>query len=223
MRRTAMTAALLLSSCATTQPPSSEPAAPVAATAPATPALAPSAAALKPVTVEFASATATKAGEKLTETRYSEKPDDVAITAKTFADGVITILGNVGTGKGSSYGGIGLNFSIYAGGKPIDARGYRAVTFRLASTTTHKLRVRISGANREKRDGGCYPVYMQAVGPELKSYTIPFEKFEAESWCGSKAEPVTATLGDLAGYEVADITVSKDPTSFSIGPITLEP
>jgi len=221
MRRTAIVAALLLSSCATTQAPPAEAAAP--AEVPAAEPSAPPPAALNPISVEFANAEVTRAGAKLTETKYSERADDVAINAKIFSEGVVTILGNVGLGKGSSYGGIGLNFSIATDGKPLDARGYRAVTFRLASPTPRKLRLRISGADRAKRDTGCYPVYTQAVGPEMKSYTIPLARFEAESWCGSKAEPVLATLANLWGFEVADISISRDPTAFSIGTITLEP
>lgn len=214
MRRSAILSALLLSSCASTQTPVD--------VAPAAPASAPRAAAA-PLTVEFANAEATRAGAVLTETKYSEKVDDVAITAKIYSQGVVTILGNVGLGKGSSYGGVGLSFSVHGDGKPVDARGFKAVTFRLSSPTPRKLRLRLSGADRAKRDDGCYPVYTQAVGPEMKRYTIPLVKFRAESWCGAKAEPVLATLGNLWGYEVADTTISRDPTAFSIGPITLEP
>ncbi len=216
MHRTAIAAALLLLSCATTPPPPPEP-------AEVPEVVAPPPVVLQPVSVEFASAEVTRAGAKLTETKYSEKADDVAINAKIFSEGVVTILGNVGMGKGSSYGGIGLNFSITTDGKSIDGRGYKAVTFRLASPTPRKLRLRITGADRTKRDTGCYPVYVQSVGPEMKAYTIPLSKFQAESWCGSKAEPVLATLGNLWGFEVADNTVSRDPTAFSIGTITLEP
>lgn len=222
MRRSAIVLGVLLSSCATTKaPPPAEPAAsagPAAADAVAAPPVV-----LQPISVEFANAEVTRAGAKLTETKYSEKADDVAITAKIYSEGVVTLLGNVGLGKGSSYGGIGLNFSITTDGKSLDARGYKAVTFRLASPTPRKLRLRIAGADRGRRDAGCYPVYTQAVGPELKSYTIPLARFEAEGWCGAKAEPVLATLGDLWGFEVADITLSRDPTAFSIGTITLEP
>lgn len=210
MRRSAILSALLLSSCATTQTPSN--AAPHA-----------SQGRLAPVRVEFASAEVTRAGAELTETKYSEKAEDVAITAKIYSGGVVTILGNVGLGKKSSYGGIGLSFSIHADGKPVDARSYKAVTFRLSSPTPRKLRLRLSGSDRAKRDGGCYPVYTQAVGPEMKSYTIPLAKFQAESWCAAKAESVLATTGNLWGFEVADTTLSRDPTAFSIGPITLEP
>lgn len=220
MHRSAIALALLLSSCATTQAPLPEPAAPAETPDAAT---APPPVVLRPISVEFANAEVTKAGAKLTETKYSEKADDVAITAKIYSEGVVTILGNVGLGKGSSYGGIGLNFSITTDGKSLDGRGYKAVTFRLASPHPRRLRLRISGADRARRDAGCYPVYTLAVGPEMKGYTIPLAKFEAESWCGSKAEPVLATLGNLWGFEVADITISGDPSAFSIGPITLEP
>lgn len=224
MRRTAIAAAvLLLSSCATTPAPSPEPP-PALAEAPAVePSAPPPAVVLQPVSVEFRNAEVTKAGAAINETRYAEKADDAAITAKIYAEGVITILGNVGLGKGSSYGGVGLNFSVTTDGKSLDARGYKAVTFRLSSPVKRNLRLRITGADRAKRDGGCFPVYTQAVGPELKAYTIPLDRFEAESWCGKKGEPVLATLGNLWGFEVADITVSRDPTAFSIGTITLEP
>ncbi len=216
MRRTAIAAAaLLLSSCSTT--PARPPAPPVA-----DPGL-PPAVVLQPVSVEFVSAEVTKAGAAINETRYSEKPDDVSIDAKVYAQGVITILGSVGVGKGSSYAGIGLNFAIMGDGAALDARGYKAVTFKLSSPVKRELRLRLWGDDRRKRETGCYPVYTLAVGPQMKAYTIPLSKFAAESWCGSKAEPVPATLGNLWGFEVADITVSGDPTAFSIGSVTLVP
>jgi hypothetical protein len=218
MHRTAIAAAaLLLSSCATTSAPSPEPPARAAEAAEA--GLPP----LQPVSIEFVNAEVTKAGAAINETRYSEKPDDVAIDAKIYAQGVITILGSVGVGKGSSYAGIGLNFAVTGEGKALDARGYKAVTFKLSSPVKRSLRLRLWGDDRRKRETGCYPVYTQTVGPQMKAYTIPLSKFEAESWCGSKAEPVLATLGSLWGFEVADITVSRDPTAFSIGSVTLEP
>ena len=214
MRRTTIAAAaLLLSSCSTTPPPGP----PVA-----DPGLPPPAV-LQPVSVQFVSAELTKAGAAINETRYSEKPEDVSIDAKIFAEGVITILGSVGVGKGSSYAGIGLNFAVTGEGKSMDARGYKAVTFELSSPVKRDLRLRIWGDDLRKRETGCYPVYTQAVGPQMKAYTIPLSRFAAESWCGSKAEPVLATLGNLWGFEVADITVSHDPTAFSIGSVTLEP
>ncbi len=216
MRRTAIVvAALLLSSCSTTPAPPS-------ARAVADSGLPPPAA-LQPVPVEFVSAELTKAGAAINETRYSEHPDDVAIDAKIYAEGVITILGSVGVGKGSSYAGIGLNFAVTGEGKSLDARGYKAVTFKLSSPVKRDLRLRIWGDDLRKRETGCYPVYTQAVGPQMKAYTIPLSKFEAESWCGSKAEPVLATLGRLWGFEVADITVAREPTAFSIGSVVLEP
>ncbi len=205
MRQTAIVAVLLLTVCATAEPK---------------PAAAPAAGA---ASVEFASPEATKAGAVVTETKYSEKPGDVEITKKEFAAGVVTITGQVGMGKGSSYYGIGLNFAINADGKPIDARAFKSVTFHVASTTARTLRLRISGSDEKVRNGGCYPVYVQDVTKDVKEYTIPVSKFASESWCAAQSKSVDSTLADLYGFEVADTTASKGPTQMMVGTITLNP
>ncbi len=220
MPQTAIIAIMLLTACATSGSSTASPAKAEAAPAAAAPAAAPSAGA---VSVEFASPEATKAGGVVTETKYSERAGDVEITKKEFAGGVVTLTGQVGVGKGSSYFGIGINFPINADGKPIDGRAYKTVTFQVASTTARALRLRVSGADEKVRNSGCYPVYVQEVTKEVKAYTIPLSKFASESWCAANSKSVDSTLTELYGFEVADTTASKGPTVMSVGTITLNP
>jgi hypothetical protein len=228
MRTITMLAGVLaFTACATTEPkPAAAPA--EAAPAKAEPAkaepapAAPAADALAPVQVEFISQSATASGGAIQDTAYSEKAEDVTITKREIADGLLTYTGQVGMGKGSSYAGIGLYVELFKGGKTLDATKYKSVTFRLASTAGN-LRLRIAGSDQKIREGGCYPVVTQAVTPTPTDYTIPLSKFQAEGWCGSKAVSAAATLKELYGYEVADITIAKTPVTISVGNITLNP
>ncbi len=214
MRRIAVFALFLVSACAT---------APTATVSNAEPAAAPAAMpAAAGLSVEFASAEATKAGGVVTETKYSEKPGDADITARTFADGVVTYAGQVGFGKGSAWAGIGFSWDVAKDGAPLDATAYKTVTFRLAATTG-VLRVRIVGNEKDTRDNGCYPIFLQPVSPKVQEYTIPFSKFAAESYCGAKARSPKDVLRALTGFEVASSDMTGKPITISAGAVTLNP
>jgi pyruvate/2-oxoglutarate dehydrogenase complex dihydrolipoamide acyltransferase (E2) component len=223
MRATTLVVLLAFTACATpgekpaAAPPKAEPAAAAAAPAAAPPA------AERYVAIEFASAELTRLGGTVGDTRYSEKPDDAAITKKQVADGVLTYEGQVGFGKGSQWAGIGFSANIQPDAKPMVARQYKTVTFKLASPTTGALRLRIIGPEDKIRNAGCYPIYMQAVTKDLTEYTIPLSRFAAESYCGAQARSTDQTLGELVGFEVVDVAMKKAPTSFSSGSITLSP
>jgi len=173
--------------------------------------------------VEFASAEATKMGGLVGDTKYSEKPDDAAINKKEFADGVVTYSGQVGFGKGSQWAGIGMSVNIQPEGKPMNAKAYKSVTFKLASATTGALRLRIIGSEEKIRTAGCYPIYMQPVTKDLTEYTINVGKFAPESWCAAQSRTADGTITELVGFEIVDIALKKAPTAFSIGSITLNP
>jgi hypothetical protein len=220
-----MLAAMLFVACAhngkKAEPAKAEPAKEPAKSEPAKaePAAVPAGAAVK---VEFASASATKAGAPLEDTKYSEQANDASIDKKEFADGVVTFSGQVGLGKGSQWAGIGFWAPVFKDLKTMDATKYKSVTFKLASTAG-TLRLRIAGGDQAARSGGCYPVVMQEVTPTLAEYTIPLEKFKAESWCGPKAIAVPDTMKSFYGYEIADISVAKKPVTISVQSITLNP
>jgi hypothetical protein len=213
MRRIAILSLMLLAACVHTKK---------AETAKAEPAKAEQPAMGGAVVVEFASASATKAGAPIEDTKYSEKADDASIDKKEFAGGVVTYAGQVGLGKGSGWAGIGFWAPITADSKPIDATKFKSVTFKIASTAG-QLRLRLAGGDQAARGGGCYPVFMQDVTPTVTEYTIPLAKFQAESWCGPKAISVADTLPNLWGYEIADISVAKKPITISVQSITLNP
>lgn len=217
MRRIVMLAALLFAACAhhgkKVESAKAEP-------AKVEPGKAEPTAVSNPEKVEFASATATKAGAPLEDTNYSEQPKDASIDKREFANGVVTYSGQVGLGKGSQWAGIGFWAPLTKEMKTIDATKYKSVTFKVASTAG-TLRLRIAGGDQAQRSGGCYPVFMLDVTPTLADYTIPLEKFKAEGWCGPKGVSAADTLKTLYGYEVADIAVAKKPVTISVQSITL--
>jgi len=220
MRHTTLAVLLVFTACATAEKK------PVEAAAPAAPAAAepakPAATAGALAVVEFASATATKAGAELTETKYSERPDDAAITEKKFENGAVTWVGQVGFGKGSSWAGIGFWAFVKGDRSPVDLSAAKAVTIRLASPTTRALRVRIAGADEKIRNMGCYPVSTQQVTAELKEYTIPLSQFAPEGWCAGNGRSIQQTVPQVAGFEIVDLAIQKAPTSFSVGTITVQ-
>lgn len=177
-----------------------------------------------PVTVvEFTSATATRSGGEVTDTKYSERTDDAVINSRDFANGVVTYAGQVGMGNGSAWAGIGLNVNVQPERKPMDASKFKSVTFRLAAAPEGSLRLRVIGADEKIQKAGCYPIVMQAVTKDVKEYTIPLSKFSSEGWCGANARAVQKVLPELTGFEVADTNMRKSPASLSVGSITLNP
>ncbi|HYD40588.1 MAG TPA: hypothetical protein VEB43_07145 [Anaeromyxobacter sp.] len=223
MRHTSLAVLLVFTACATAEKKPAEAAAPAAPAAaePAKPA-AEAAPAGALATLEFASATATKTGAELMETRYSERPDDAAITDKKFENGAVTWTGQVGFGKGSSWAGIGFFAFFHADKSPVDLSAAKAVKIRLASPTTRTLRVRVAGADEKIRNMGCYPVSMQQVTAEAKEYTIPISQFSPEGWCAANGRSIQQTLPQAVGFEIVDLAIQKSPTSFSVGTITVQ-
>ncbi len=173
--------------------------------------------------VEFTGATATRSGGEVTDTRYSEKADDAVINGREFADGVVTYTGQVGMGKGSAWAGIGLSVNIQPQGKPMDARKFKSVTFRLAAAPPGSLRLRVIGTEEKIRSAGCYPIVMQNVTREVKEVTVPLSKFSSEGWCAGNARDLEKVLAELVGFEIVDVNMRKAPASLSVGSITLNP
>jgi hypothetical protein len=173
--------------------------------------------------VVFTGPKSTRSGGEVGDTVYSERSEDAAITERAFASGVVTYTGQVGFGKGSTFAGIGLNVNIQAQAKPIDATRFKSVTFRLASPTTRSLRLRIIGSDVKISQQGCYPTTLIRIGPQMKEYTFGFKDFDPETWCGANGQPYQKVIPELAGFEIADISIQGKPTSFSVGTITLNP
>jgi hypothetical protein len=217
MRPVAPVVLLFVAACATGErrPPAARPAA--AAEVPAGASL--------PV-VEFVSAELTKRGGAVIPFTYSERPGDVSVDRVEFSkpSGVVTVSGQVGFGKGSSYAGLGITIDMLPPGDgTVSVTPYRTVTFRLSSPNGATLRVKVRGGDEKVRLKGCYPAYLVTTTPEMKEYTIPFAKFLPETWCGGQGVSIAGTLPDLFGFEIADAGIRKAPTSFSVGAITVNP
>jgi len=173
--------------------------------------------------VSFASVNTTAQGGEVSEIIYSEIPDDADITAKVISQGVVMAVGHVGKGKGSKWGGIGLNIPIGVTNSKIDARGYRSITVKLASPTTGYLRLRLYGPEWDIISAGCYPIAVQAVTAKVTEYTIPFISFASENWCGAKSRSVMKTLSQLSAIEVVDNAIANKETRIVVGSMRLNP
>ena len=176
----------------------------------------------KPI-IDFASAAAPAQGGAVGNVVYSQNPNDAALTRKDFADGVLTVVGQVGMGKASQWAGMGVTTNIGGEGVSLDASGYKSISFKLSATAPTKLRVRIVGDEKEINLAGCYPIVMQAVTSELTEYTVPLSAFASEGWCGGKSRSVAKTISALSGFEVDDTNMNGKETSFSLAAVRLNP
>jgi hypothetical protein len=174
------------------------------------------------VTYEFATAEFTRQGGAINLTKYSEPAGDVSFQGKTVTDGVLTVKGKVGLGRGAAVAGLGPNWDLAPGAAPIDASKFKSVTFRLAAST-RSLRLRLVGNLPGTQKNGCYPIVVVEVSEQMKEYPIPLEKFEPEKWCGNKGRDARETLPALVGFEVVSTNVSQLPLTLSIGATTLNP
>jgi hypothetical protein len=157
---------------------------------------------------------------------FAEKPGDVAINPVSFSSGAARATGTIEPRRGSSWGGIALSTSLLRGGRVIDATSARTLAISLASTGSDTLRVRLVGSNTALRDGGCYPVAVVRVAPELKEYAVPIASFVPEPYCSVNAPLGGVVAAALTAVEVADATVSpgrKRQVDFTVGVIRVMP
>ncbi|KQV95197.1 hypothetical protein ASC87_25425 [Rhizobacter sp. Root1221] len=187
----------------------------------ATPAPAPSAPAAKPFAT-FTNAATTVQGGTFDGFDYAEKAGDAGLLAVTPAAGAVRVTGFIGTAKGSTWAGIGLTVQGAPSGAQ-DLSRYTAVRVSLASASAKTLRVRLVGTDAATLASGCYPVFMQAVTPQLRDYDIPMAAFAPEGHCGSNARTTAATLPAVVAIEVADPTVAaqRRDVDFQVGAISL--
>lgn len=218
------TVAMCLGACALA-PTAVAPAPADAAPAPA-PALAPAPAPSTSATTAFATfttAATTVQGGAFDGFAYAEKAGDAGLGAVTPAAGAVRVTGFVGAAKGSTWAGIGLTVQGAPNGAVQDRSRQTTMRISLASTSAKTLRVRLVGNDAATLANGCYPVFVQAVTPELRAYDIPLAAFAAESYCGSNARTTAATLPALAAVEVTDPTVAaqRRDIDFQVGAISL--
>jgi hypothetical protein len=159
-------------------------------------------------------------GANLNPITYSEKGGDAQMGSIEVAAPVAVVKGQIGNAKGSQWAGIGVLVSHDKAPVPLDLSGYRALKLTLSSPTVTVLRVRIAADDSKILNLGCYPVFMQSVGPTAKDYTIPFARFEPESFCGDNARSMKATVGKVTYVEVVDTANQRNkPTEFAVGRI----
>jgi endo-1,4-beta-xylanase len=157
--------------------------------------------------LEFARFTSTNQsvqGGAIVKTEYSEKAGDSQVTSLRSENGVVIVDYKLTKQAGSSYAGAGVGINALADGKTVDAKAFTALRLQVASSQATSLRIRISSNDPAIINAGCYPVFFLTVTPELKSYTIPLEKFAPLGYCGANARSIAQVIGSVFIVEVAD-------------------
>ena len=164
-------------------------------------------------------ASASNQGAELLKISYSEREGDAAVESIAIVGEVATLKGEIGNKKGSQYAGVAMQLT-HGGNAVKDLSAYKSVRFKLASPTVGSLRLRIAGDDTKILNAGCYPIYIQAVKPELTEYTIALSKFAPEEYCGSNGRTLKSTIDKVMFMEVADTANTRNkPTEFSVGKI----
>lgn len=149
---------------------------------------------------------------------YAEKTGDASLGKLSFADGMAVVNGAIWPQKGSTWAGLALTVT---GTKAADMTSYKSVTIQLAGAG-QALRIRLMGNDKSTRDNGCYPVLVQPVTPEARSYTLDLSRFSPEGYCGGNGRSAAAALSALTAIEVADARVSgagRRDINFRVGRI----
>ncbi|MBW8828421.1 MAG: hypothetical protein JF606_03110 [Burkholderiales bacterium] len=215
-------ASVLAAGCATAPAPSTVAAAkPAAAPAPAQAAA--SADRSRRVFATMKTNSSTEQGAFIDGFAYSEKAGDASFGKVAVTSGVARVTGTIWPQKGSTWGGIGFTVGASSGGEPIDVSAFKTLTLELAASAPTSLRIRVVGDEKAIRDGGCYPIVLQPVTPELREYSISLAQFASESYCGANARTIAATSVAVSAVEVADAKVGggKRDVDFQVGRITL--
>lgn len=166
------------------------------------------------------SASASNQGASLNAITYSEKKGDADTEAMSVAGDSVLYKGRIGNAKGSQWAGAGFNVSHNDSGKTLDLSGYSAMKIKLSSPTVTSLRLRISADDSKIANLGCYPVYIQSVGPQLTEYTIPLSRFSPEEYCAANARNMKATVGKVTSVEIIDTANTRNkPTEFRVGTV----
>jgi len=172
----------------------------------------------------FSNATTTVQGGNVNGFSYSEKSGDVVASPLSVLGGMLFVRGNFVAKNASAWSGLGV--SVEAGSnQPVDATSYKTLSIRLSALHASKLRLRLNGTDDKIKNTGCYPIFMQYVTTEERSYEIPLSKFASDSYCGANAVEVAKTLQRLSAIEVADTSdpVRARNAQFTIASITLLP
>jgi len=172
----------------------------------------------------FANPASTVQGGNINGFSYSEKPGDAVASPMSVVAGMLFVRGSFVAKNASAWSGLGV--SVEPGtNQPMDVSNYKTLSIRLSALHTSKLRLRLNGTDDKIKSNGCYPIFMQYVTPEERSYEIPLAKFASDSYCGANAVDVVRTLQRLSAIEVAD---TSDPararsSQFTVASITLLP
>ncbi len=171
-------------------------------TMPAVAAPAPTSSALE--FASFADASKSLQGGAIVKTEYNEKAGDAKVDGISVTNGVLTVDYRLSKQAGSTFAGAGVGVNALENGKTISLVGYNAMRLQVASSQAKSLRIRISSTDQAIINAGCYPVVFLDVSPDLKTYTIPLEKFAPLGYCGSNARTLAQVISNVLLVEIAD-------------------
>jgi endo-1,4-beta-xylanase len=143
-------------------------------------------------------------GGAIVKTEYNEKAGDAQVSSLRTENGVVIVDYKLSKQAGSSFAGAGVGINALPDAKTLDAKGYNALRLQVASSEGTRLRIRISSNDQAIINAGCYPVFFLTVTPELKSYTLPLEKFAAPGYCGANARSIAQVMSNVFIVEIAD-------------------
>ena len=142
-------------------------------------------------------------GGPIVRVAYAEVAGDASLSSVSVENGELLVNGRFTAKSNSRWAGVGV--LIGAPSAAIDAGGFKALRIRLSAVPgVEKLRLRLTGSDEEAVQSGCYPIFVQAVTPQLTDYEIEFSRFAPERFCGARGVPLTVTVSRLSGVEVVD-------------------
>jgi len=150
---------------------------------------------------------------------YAERRGDAWVISQQIEGDALTVRTQVGNARGSQWGGAGISIAADASAHPQDLSAYKSLRVRLAATGPRVLRLRLVGQDERIANLGCYPMALQAVGPEMQSLEIPLSRFQPEAWCGENMRRVRDTLPQVRSVEVVDMSIRSEPGQFRLGTI----
>ena len=172
----------------------------------------------------FGNPVSTLQGGSINGFSYSEKPGDVIASPMSVVAGMLFVRGSFVAKNASAWSGLGVSVE-HGTNKAIDVSNYKTLSIRLSALYSSKLRLRLNGTDDKTKSNGCYPIFVQYVTPEERSYEIPLSKFASDSYCGANAVDVAKMLQRLSAIEVAETSdpVRARNSQFTIASITLLP
>jgi hypothetical protein len=169
----------------------------------------------------FADIARTAQGGAINAIAFAELAGDAVHSQLSVRDGELLVTGRFVADAKSTWAGVGV--SVNVANAPFNAAAYKTLRIRLSASNAGSLRLRILGSEPGATQSGCYPIAIQAVSSQSRTYDIAFNRFAPESFCGNRGVPVGTAAADMIGVEVADVMdgTGARTVQFGVGSISL--